>query len=153
MRAKIASWVLPRFVIFEYRRPIWSAFNILVYVLTSICAYLILLNVCFIVCTRPRFMARACVVRSGCAQRVCALGELEAAVGAACSRRERSHRELGFCLASTPARGLCDRPVAWSTLFFIRVSYRCCRGASALVPGRESLRGFMSGSTWVAGRR
>src|SRR3954464_7450398 len=82
----------------------------------------------------------------------CALSELEAAVGAACSRRERSHRELGFCLASTSARGLCDRPVAWSTLFFIRVPYRCCRGASALVLGRESLPGFTSHSTWAAGQ-
>src|SRR3954466_4079329 len=94
------------------------------------------------VCTRPRFMARACVVRSGGARRVCASSELEAVVGAACSRRERSHRELGFYRASTSAKGLCDRPVAWSTLFFIRVPDRCCRGANALVLGRESLPGF-----------
>src|SRR3954464_2598685 len=90
------------------------------------------------VCARPSFIARACIVRSGCAEQVCATSELEAAVGAACSRRERSHRELGFYRAGTSAKGLCDRPVAWLALSFVRVLDRCCRGANALVPRRES---------------
>src|SRR3954462_8997304 len=94
-----------------------------------ICAYPILsLNMYVLclcsnyVCARPRFIARACIIRSGCAEQVCATSELEAADGAACSRRERSHRELGFYRAGTSAKGPCDRPVAWSALSFVRVA-------------------------------
>src|SRR3954467_2218637 len=99
------------FVTFGYLRPIWSVFNILFYAPMFICAYLILsLNMYVLclcsnyVCARPRFIARACIVRSGCAEHVCATRELEGAVGAACSRRERSHRELGTTVPVLPRK-------------------------------------------------